>query len=203
MSYTRPPVSTQAGRALSQSVPSNQQSMGPVILDCHIATSTQLGVVKQGSNISIAPDGTISSTGGASTLGTWIPVLVQSSGVIGSSISLTIKNAKYVKIGQLVSCTFDFQISNITGGLNSSVLTLRQLPETSISDIGYVGSLYISYFNSMDSNVVELNGTVISSSKQVDLWLTKTPGQSQIKLTQSDIKVGTRLIGTIQYISDL
>jgi hypothetical protein len=65
MAYNRQPQTVLAGVALKQNpLPSIVQPAGivPVTLDANIATTTSLGVVKIGSGLSIAVDGTLSST---------------------------------------------------------------------------------------------------------------------------------------------
>jgi hypothetical protein len=63
MAYTRNPNSIRAGVALQQTpAPSPLAPAGilPVLIDAKVATTSDLGVVKIGDNISISPDGTIS-----------------------------------------------------------------------------------------------------------------------------------------------
>ena len=68
MSYTRPPASTLAGRALKQTPNPATQAIIPVVLDAEIATTTQLGVVQIGSGLSITAAGVLSATGGTSNI---------------------------------------------------------------------------------------------------------------------------------------
>jgi hypothetical protein len=53
----------------------------------------------------------------------------------------------------------------------------------------------------MDSNVDYISGTVINNSKEVDLWFNTEQKKTLINLTQKDVKVTTRLVGTVTYIS--
>jgi hypothetical protein len=62
MSYTRPPASTLAGRALKQTPAPSTQALAPVLLDAEIAATTHLGVVQVGSGLSITPTGVLSAT---------------------------------------------------------------------------------------------------------------------------------------------
>jgi hypothetical protein len=62
MSYTRPPASTLAGRALKQTPAPATQAIIPVVLDADVATTAQLGVVQVGSGLSITPQGVLSAT---------------------------------------------------------------------------------------------------------------------------------------------
>lgn len=69
MSYSRPPTTVKAGRALTQS-PSTTNPPGvlPVTLDTDIATVTGLGVVQVGSGLAITALGVLSATGSSSNL---------------------------------------------------------------------------------------------------------------------------------------
>jgi len=199
MSYVRPPASTIAGQALKQTPAPNTQALTPVILDAEIATATTLGVVKIGSGITVQPDGTISSNGGGGTeIGTWVPQLV---GSVSGTIALNTQNAKYVKTGQGIWCTFDITVTSITGGNKDSILTLAGLPYTSITDTGYVGSVYFSYFQNMNTNIDYLGGTVVSNTKTALLWCNTEQSKSMDRLVQNNIKSTARLVGTINYVT--
>jgi len=199
MSYTRPPASTLAGQALKQTPVPSTQALVPVVLDAEIATTTQLGVVKVGSGISVAVDGTISASGGGDyEIGTWVPQLI---GSVAGTIVLNTQNARYIKTGQGVMCTFDITVTSITGGSNTSTLTLAGLPYTSITDTGYVGSLYVSYFQNMNTNIDYLGGTVVSNTKNALLWCSTEQSKSLDRLVQNNIKSTARLVGTINYIT--
>jgi hypothetical protein len=199
MSYTRPPASTLAGRALKQTPVPSTQAIVPVVLDADIASTTQLGVVKIGSGISVAVDGTISASGGGSyEIGTWVPQLV---GSVAGTIVLNRQNAKYIKTGQGIMCTFDITVTSIIDGNKDSVLTLTGLPYTSITDTGYVGSLYVSYFQNMNTNIDYLGGTVVSNTKNALLWCNTEQSKSLDRLVQNNIKSTARLVGTINYVT--
>ena len=201
MAYTRPPAVTRAGQGLKQTPLPPTQAIAPVVLDAEIATTTTLGVVKIGANISVTPDGTISANGGGGgpsyAFGTWTPALVPSP---TGSITISTRNAKYTKIGQLVTCTFDIRITAITGGSDKPIV-LTGLPFTSITDTGAVGSVLISYYKDFDKNVNYLGGTVISASTSATMWYQQNPGQSLTNLVIDDVKVGTILVGTVTYMS--
>ena len=67
MSYLRAPTAVRAGRALKQSVPPDPTNPAGNVdfeLNADIATTTDLGVVKIGAGLSVAPDGTLSANGG-------------------------------------------------------------------------------------------------------------------------------------------
>ncbi len=68
MSYLRAPTAVRAGRALKQSVPPDPTNPAGNVdfeLSADIATTTDLGVVKIGVGLAIAPDGTLSASGGS------------------------------------------------------------------------------------------------------------------------------------------
>jgi hypothetical protein len=65
MSYSRPPTTVKAGRALTQSpATTNPPGVLPVTLDTDIATTSKLGVVQVGSGLAITALGVLSATGG-------------------------------------------------------------------------------------------------------------------------------------------
>lgn len=198
MAYTKPAATTLAGIALKQTPLPTANAIEPVLLDSEIASTTQLGVVKIGSGITVAVDGTISSSGGSTIVGDWTPAILPS---VPGVISLNTKTARYVKTGNLVTCTFDVTVTTITGGSNSSTLKLSGLPFSSESSTGYVGVVLIGYFSDMNTNTNYISGSVISTSTQGDLWFQKESNKSLTKLTQDNVKTNTRLVGTVQYLS--
>ena len=198
MAYTKPAATTLAGVALKQTPLPTTNAIEPVLLDAEIASAVQLGVVKIGTGISVAVDGTISASGGSSIVGDWTPAILPS---VPGVISLNTKTARYVKTGNLVTCTFDVTVTTITGGSSASTLKLSGLPFSSESSTGYVGVVLIGYFEDMNTNTNYISGSVISTSTQGDLWFQKEPKKSLTKLTQADVKTNTRLVGTVQYLS--
>lgn len=205
MAYNRLPQTVLAGMALKQNPPpSIIQPAGivPVTLDAEIATTTSLGVVQVGSGLSITVAGVLSATGGSGpsyAFGTWSPVLVPSP---SGTINTTTRNAKYTKIGQLVTCTFDIKITGIVGGDEDNIINLTGLPFTSVTDTASVGSVLFSYFKDFDKNVNYLGGTVNSNSTKAALWYQQNPGQSMVSLKQDDVKTNTILVGTVTYMSN-
>lgn len=197
MAYTRPAATTLAGQAMTQTPNSGDINLQPVLLDVDIATATTLGTVKIGSGITVAPDGTISASGGGAEIGAWTPVLLPSG---AGNIVTSTKNANYTKIGQQVFCTFDIEVLGLAGP-NSSTIKLTGLPYASIISTGHTGSVLFSYFRLMDDNIDFIGGTVLSSTTTANLWFTSQQDKSMVRLTQDSLTVGTKLVGTVQYIS--
>jgi hypothetical protein len=197
MSYARPPVVTRAGQGLKQTPLPSTQAITPVVLDAEIATTVKLGVVKIGNGIAIAPDGTI-STSNSNLIGNWTPKLI---GSVPGTIALTVYTAKYFKSSQYVYCVFDIKVGAITGGNDSSKITLSGLPFTSLGSSGNTGTITINYYSSFDKNVNFVGGTVPGNSTVANLWFQQNPGQSVSFLTQDDIKTNTCLTGSVSYIS--
>lgn len=162
------------------------------------ATTSTYGVVEIGNGITVA-NGIISVTsgGGGSTIGTWVPTLTSS---LGATITLTVATANYAKMGQQVICYFDFVIATETGGGNNGTLTLNGLPFSSIAGTGIVGSLVVTYFELLDNSHTYVTGTIAGGSTQVLMW-TVHQAASMTRMIQSDIRPTTRLVGTITYIS--
>lgn len=163
-----------------------------------VATTTSIGLVQAGANISIDGNGVIStSSGGGSSAGTWTPAFVSSA---GGTIAITIATANYVKTGQRVTCFFDFTEATETGGGPTGTMAINGLPFTSISGPGVVGTALVNYFENMNTNQTFITGTIAGASTQVLLWATHQAATS-IRLTQNDVKPTTRLVGTITYQS--
>jgi hypothetical protein len=166
-----------------------------------IATTSSVGVVQAGANISIDAAGVISTTGGGSaTIGTWVPtILVASAG----TITLLVETARYAKIGQQVICYFDITVASCSLGANTNVLTMGGLPFTSIAGVGVVGSLVVSVFENLNVNQSYITGTIEGNSTLVQLY-TIHNAASNSRLTYADVQVTplpTRLVGTITYLS--
>lgn len=168
-------------------------------IDVDIASTGSVGVVQVGAGLAISPVGILSAVGNSLT-GNWTPMLM--SGGPGT-ILLNTKNGKYSKSGQLVTCTFDVEVTNISWGIDSDILKLTNLPFTSIPSTGYVGSMYFSYFEKMDENIDYISGSVLPSSTTLDLWSTNAQAKSMTRLTQGTLKVGSRLVGSIEYFSTM
>jgi len=202
MSYTRPPNAVVAGVALIQNPPASSLTPPgavPVTLDAAIATTTSLGVVQVGAGLAITPAGVLSATGsgGAYSFGPWTPTLVPTAG----SISIAVLQAKYVKVGQLVTCTFDIKVTGFTGGASSNTVKLGGLPFTSLNDNQYVGSVFFALYVDMNSNVDYIAGTVDSNSTTADIRFSTTQAQNMYPLKHGDLKINTQLVGTVTYLS--
>jgi hypothetical protein len=163
-----------------------------------IATTTSLGVVQAGTNITIDAAGVISTTGGGNaTVGTWTPAITSS---IPATITVTAATANYSKIGQQVTCYFDITVAVESGGSGSGTLFLSNLPFTSVASTGYVGSVIVSYFQNAQSKETTITGSVIGNSTRASLWNAHEVFDITC-LTQDDIQVTTRLQGTVIYLS--
>jgi hypothetical protein len=160
------------------------------------ASATSFGIVKIGTNINVA-NGAISTSGGSATIGTWTPGITSS---LGATITLTTAIANYAKVGQLVTCMFDFVVATETGGGNAGLLTLTGLPFVAITGTGIVGSLIITYFTNLDSTETYITGTVAGGASSALLWQAHQANAFS-RLRQEDIQPTTRLVGTITYLS--
>jgi hypothetical protein len=170
-----------------------------------IATTSTVGLVQVGANISIDAAGVISTTGGGgsdstSTIGTWTPTIAVA---LAGTVTLLVETARYAKIGQQVICYFDITVASLSLGANASVLEMGGLPFTSIAGIGVVGSLVVSVFENLNNNWSYVSGTVAGGSKSVELYTIHNAAGNQ-RLTYADIQLKplpTRLVGTITYLS--
>ena len=164
-----------------------------------LASNSSFGVVRSGTNINIA-SGVISSTGGSSTIGTWTPTIAVSN---AGTITILVNTANYSKVGQQITCYFDFTLLTRVGGSNANTLTLNGLPFTSIAGTGTVGSLVVSIFQNLKTKWSYISGTVAGSSTSVPLYVIHE-SEDNVRLTYADVQVTpmpTRLVGTITYLS--
>jgi hypothetical protein len=146
----------------------------------------------------LKPKAVITSSATGEQFGTWTPVL-RSTG----TIDVDVRNAFYTKVGQLVTCTFDIVVTNMSGGKKESSIILGGLPVASIGSSGTIsGSAHISYFKVSNYDVRWISGTIQGSDNRVDLWCEKRGPGGLVPLTQIDINVNTVLAGTVTYITN-
>ncbi len=146
--------------------------------------------------VEIKPKAVITSTATGEQFGNWIPSL-RSSG----SIDIDVRNAFYTKVGQLVTCTFDIVVTNMSERNNSSI-TLNGLPVNSINSQGIAGSAHLSYFKTPANELTHISGTINGNDTQIDLWCERHGRKGLLSLTQQDIQTNTVLVGTVTYISN-
>lgn len=147
----------------------------------------------------IRPEAVITTTTAGIEFGTWIPALVS----VGT-IEVAVRNAFYVKVQQLVICTFDIIVTGLAGGRNNSEIILTGLPNASIPSAGPMassGSVSVSYFKTTNRDVRQITGTVNSNDTRVNLWCQKRGVEGLVPLTHIDINLNTVLTGTVTYIS--
>jgi hypothetical protein len=138
----------------------------------------------------------ITSTATGEQFGNWIPSL-RSSG----TIDVDVRNAFYTKTGQLVTCTFDIIVTDMTERNNSSI-TLNGLPVNSISSAGIAGSAHLSYFRTSDNEVQQISGTINGDDNRIELWCERHGRKGLARLTPQDIQINTVLVGTVTYITN-
>jgi len=144
----------------------------------------------------LKPKAVITSTATGEQFGNWTPSL-RSSG----TIDINIRNALYTKTGQLVTCTFDIVVTNMSERNNSSI-TLNDLPVDSISSQGIVGSAHLSYFKTPANELTHIGGTINGNDTRIDLWCERHGRKGLQRLTQQDIQPNTVLVGTVTYITN-
>jgi len=147
----------------------------------------------------IKPEAVITSTTAGIQFGSWIPVL-KSDGVI----DIAIRNALYVKAEQLVTCTFDIIITGLSGGKNSSVITLDGLPHVGMAstiDATSAGSLVVSYFKTTNQDLRYITGTVKNNTTSVEMWTQKRNTNGLGPFVHLDINVNSVLTGFVTYIT--
>ena len=134
----------------------------------------------------------------ASFSGPWDPTLLPSS---HGSILLNARSASWVKSDIGIMCTFDIEVISMYKGTEDSTIRLGNLPFTSSNALGYVGSLYVAYFSNMNSDIQYFAGTISSNSTTSELWFNRKHSNALKRLTQSDLKPTSRIVGTINYTS--
>jgi hypothetical protein len=142
------------------------------------------------------PKSVITSTASGEQFGTWIPIL-HSSG----NISIDVRNSFYTKTGQLVTCTFDILVTDMSER-NNAFITLNGLPMSSISSRGISGSAHLSYFKIPNNEIQQISGTINSNDNRIDLWGQRYGRKGLQRLTQQDIQIDTVLAGTVTYITN-
>lgn len=146
----------------------------------------------------LKPKAIITSSATGEQFGTWIPSL-RSTG----NIEIDVRNAFYTKVGQLVTCTFDVVVTNMSGGKKDSSIMLAGLPVASIGNSSTMaGSAHISYFKVSNYDVRWISGTIQGNDIRVDLWCEKRGPGGLVPLTQIDINVNSVLVGTVTYITN-
>jgi len=138
----------------------------------------------------------ITSTATGEQFGNWIPGL-RGDGII----DIDVRNAFYTKIGQLVICTFDILVANMTERNNSSI-TLIGLPVNAISSLGISGSAHFSYFKTSSDEIQHISGTINGNDNRINLWCELSGRKGLHRLTQQDIQINTVLAGTVTYITN-
>lgn len=156
-----------------------------------------------GSSITVSgPAGPTGPTGKCvpDKVGQWTPRLISGPG--GGAITIKIHSAYFMKLGQFVFCNFDIEITELKKGNNPSYIMLEGLPYESLNLGEYAGSMTVSYFEEMGAPTTYASGSVLCSSFACDIWHEKANVTTLQRIIRSDVKVGTRLQGVIQYFSD-
>ena len=168
----------------------------------NVGVATKL-VVSGGANDQIlVSNGTTLNWTARHTDGSWTPVMVPAA---GSNVVFTVNNAKYVKVGPVVTAHFDIVVSS--KGTASGDLKLDGLPFTSLVGTAgnYEGTISMGYFANLNvTDAVHFSGAVIQNSNTADIWLSTLNGQhiAQAPMNTTDIKIGSRFVGTAIYTTD-
>ena len=152
--------------------------------------------------ISVTGSATLSSgayiggSGGGNLLndyeeGTFTPSISFNSGTTG--IAYTTQSGHYTKIGNLVTCIFEIQLSN--KGSSTGYMRIHGLPFT----VERRGSFNLGYYDTFDSSVTEpLIGLATSST---DIIPYQTGDSNSSDLTEGHFNNATRFFGTITYMT--
>jgi len=133
--------------------------------------------------------------------GTWTPILGGNASTSGQTYVYQI--GRYTKIGRLVYCTFEVQLS--TKGTITTRANILGLPFTTSGTGTYLdaGSVVISFFQNLASNQIYLSGYLIGNITQLELTATNTATTIQNNLSASDAYLNnTRIAGTVTYFAN-
>ena len=134
------------------------------------------------------------------TDGTWTPRFSDGG---TNNITMSVTSANWTKNGPIVTCFFDANVSSM--GTASGVIKLNGLPFAGKPDAEYIGAVEIQAFYNMNiADCIRITGSVIQSSNTADMFITKLNGQSVDfnNMLASDLKVTTRLVGSVIYDAD-
>ena len=132
--------------------------------------------------------------------GTWIPKLI--SGPSGASIAVQVFSAEYCTAGGLVFLTFDMTVTAKEDGNPSSFVMIEGLPfRSGAASSKHCGSVIVSYFSNLDTELNYMSGSVLSNSYSCDMWCAPANVSTLQHLERGDVRVGTRLQGSITYMS--
>lgn len=132
--------------------------------------------------------------------GPWTPVMIPAT---GSNVVFTVASATYVKNGPMVNMFFDITVNSM--GTASGALRLDGFPFISKTGVNYVGAVAVQFYSNLNvADAISITGGVLASNNRADMWFTKLNGQRVefATLLALDVKVGTRLVGSIIYGTD-
>jgi hypothetical protein len=128
--------------------------------------------------------------------GEWTPIFGGSTSESGQ-VHAT-QNARYIKIGNEVTCTFEVKLSTL-GTITGSV-KVKGLPFTSISTKGR-GGVSIGVFNALTTAVVSVGGIIVDNETSLDLSLRTAAATDGTSMVQGDLSATTQLIATVTYFT--
>jgi len=123
--------------------------------------------------------------------GTWTPTT-------GGTSSETVNRAKYIKIGNQVTISFDLSISTIGTG---STTTLSGLPFANPSD-NLTYPVNIKYFVSLAHDVIWMVGDIANNGSTMT-FNTRDNKATQIDTSSAILGNSTRIIGTGTYFINI
>ena len=155
-------------------------------------------IVSGGANDQIlVSNGTTLNWTARHTDGSWTPVMIPAT---GSNVVFTVTNGTLTKAGPIVTAHFDITVSS--KGTASGALKLGGLPYTSLTNGEYAGTVNMGRFENLNvADVIHFSGAIIANSNTADLWISRLNGQhiDNTTLLASDVKIGSRFIGTVIY----
>jgi hypothetical protein len=127
--------------------------------------------------------------------GTWTPAITGSGG--GSGQTYTTQVGRYVKIGRLVTATFNIVLS-AEGTITTDVL-ITGLPFTIENTANQLPPVHVTFFNGMESNLSYVGGYGNVNTTTARLFGQGAADTGMGALLTADISNTTQLVGMITY----
>mgnify|MGYP003148093211 CR=1 FL=1 len=130
--------------------------------------------------------------------GTWTPSIIGAAGQSGQVYS--VQQGGYTKVGNLVLCRFNLQLST-EGSFSGGYLLLSGLPFTLI---GTPITVHLNglYFVTLAANYISLNLQAYEGTNSAYIWAKKSATTSREYLGTSDLTATTQLTGAFCYATN-
>jgi hypothetical protein len=129
--------------------------------------------------------------------GTWTPAIGGSGGQSGQAYTTQV--GRYVKIGKLVTCTFQVTLSTL--GTITTNVQVQGLPFTSENTTGQRVPVQIGYWSGLTSTYVFIGGFLEPNATVVTLQGATAAATGLSVLAQANLAATSQFIGSISYVA--